>query len=339
MALNFNSNNITQVNWNGTLLTQVNFNGVKVWPAGGPTPVEPNYFYLTFTRENEEGTPGSVTITNGGSGYFPSLLYSFDKSTWTAYTADTPITVNLNDTIYWKATSAGNDGINNNALGADQNLANQFILTGGAFDVGGDITTLLDENGGITDQFGDGSGQFAFSRIFQNQSGIEHCSNLVLPITIGHVAFHYAFYNCSGLQDFPDFSHITKIGYNSFGSAFRGTSCAGAVDFSAVTEYAPLAGQQYQYAFNHTFRESYITSAKFSSVTTGTRVFNSTFYSCSAIANIEVGWTSWGSSLTNNWLQNANGSGTFKCPTALGTNETISRGNSYVLSGWTVVNI
>lgn len=333
MALNFNSNNITQVNWNGNSLTQVNWNGVKVWPV--ITPVEPNYFYtkcLTTDSLGDPERPASVVLHDGGSGYFPTLYYSTDKVTWTLYVADTSLYCMDNDIIYWKAGPLGNVGIQND--NRDSGNHNVFVGNDGTFEAGGDITTILSETGGITDQFALGN-DFAFARMFQGQSRWYSCANLVLPTTIGHTAFHYTFYQ-SGIRDFPDCSHITKIGYNAFGSCFRECGNAtGSVDFSNVVEYPFEEGIGNQYAFSHTFRQSGITSAKFSTHPGEYRTFNSTFYNCSAIQVIEVGWTSWNA---NSWVNGVNGTGTFKCPTALGTNETIQRGASYCPSNFTVIN-
>ena len=60
------------------------------------------------------------------------------------------------------------------------------------------------------------------------------------------------------------------------------------------------------------------------------------FDGCSSLENVNVALTAWGS--TSNWLRNVAATGTLYCPTALGTNETINRGNNYCPTGWTVVN-
>ena len=61
------------------------------------------------------------------------------------------------------------------------------------------------------------------------------------------------------------------------------------------------------------------------------------FYGCSKLSSIEVEFSSWPGN-TNSWVNNVASNGTFKCPTALGTNETITRGSSYCPTNWTVVN-
>ena len=65
------------------------------------------------------------------------------------------------------------------------------------------------------------------------------------------------------------------------------------------------------------------------------------FYGSTSLSSVEVKFSNWQKSLgvTSNWLKDVAASGTFKCPTALGTNETIDRGVGYCPAGWTVVNI
>ena len=61
---------------------------------------------------------------------------------------------------------------------------------------------------------------------------------------------------------------------------------------------------------------------------------------CSSLQEVTVGFTEWGNAEgTGNWLYNAPASGTFYCPSALGTNDTITRGASNCPEGWTVMNI
>ena len=61
------------------------------------------------------------------------------------------------------------------------------------------------------------------------------------------------------------------------------------------------------------------------------------FRYCSNLVSIRVSAKAFSSSTTN-WVTGVAATGTFYCPTALGTNETISRGNSACPTGWTVIN-
>lgn len=65
------------------------------------------------------------------------------------------------------------------------------------------------------------------------------------------------------------------------------------------------------------------------------------FYGCQMLSSVEVAFTEWpaGSGALVAWLLRVAEAGVFKCPAALGTNETIERGTSRCPEGWTVVNI
>lgn len=68
------------------------------------------------------------------------------------------------------------------------------------------------------------------------------------------------------------------------------------------------------------------------------------FSSCDNLKRIKVLWHSFPPNINSNegysynWLYGVSPTGTFICPTALGTNETITRGASYCPEGWTVIN-
>lgn len=57
---------------------------------------------------------------------------------------------------------------------------------------------------------------------------------------------------------------------------------------------------------------------------------------CSNLSSISVNWTSWNG--TNNWVENVTGFGEFHCTSALGTDETIQRGNAYCPPNFIVGN-
>ena len=61
--------------------------------------------------------------------------------------------------------------------------------------------------------------------------------------------------------------------------------------------------------------------------------FNQAFAGCSALSDVEVRWTSWDSSRTQNWLSGVSETGVFRC---LPTLEIPERSASGVPEGWTV---
>jgi hypothetical protein len=62
------------------------------------------------------------------------------------------------------------------------------------------------------------------------------------------------------------------------------------------------------------------------------------FSNCKNLNSIEVAFSTFPPSTTNNWVSGVSPTGTFVCPTALGTNDTIKRGVSACPEGWTVIN-
>lgn len=67
--------------------------------------------------------------------------------------------------------------------------------------------------------------------------------------------------------------------------------------------------------------------------------YQTMFSGCSSLTAVEVGFAAFSpTNATTDWLNGVAADGTFRCPTALGTNETITRGVTYCPEGWTVIN-
>lgn len=62
------------------------------------------------------------------------------------------------------------------------------------------------------------------------------------------------------------------------------------------------------------------------------------FTGCTSLREVEVAFSTWIPGATTGWLSGVPSTGTFRCPSALGTNATILRGESNCPEGWTVVN-
>lgn len=64
------------------------------------------------------------------------------------------------------------------------------------------------------------------------------------------------------------------------------------------------------------------------------------FKNCSALAEVEVALTQWYTQDNfADWLNGVAAQGVFKCPAALGTNETIARSVHRCPENWTVINV
>ena len=117
-----------------------------------------------------------------------------------------------------------------------------------------------------------------------------------------------------------------------FASLFNGcTSLAQAPELPATT----LA----TYCYANMFRgcASLAQAPELPATTLATKCYGYMFDGCRNIDCIKCSFEAFGDG-TSDWLSNVSPIGTFICPTALGTNETIQRGASYCPEGWTVIN-
>ena len=74
-----------------------------------------------------------------------------------------------------------------------------------------------------------------------------------------------------------------------------------------------------------------------------TQCYYAMFQGCTSLATVRTAQTqAWGDGTSDDpsqiWLEDVAATGTFYCPTALGTNATITRGVSACPEGWTVIN-
>lgn len=115
------------------------------------------------------------------------------------------------------------------------------------------------------------------------------------------------FQNCTALVSAPELPATTLKSFCYSGMFIGCTSLVSAPELPATTLVLPC------YAF----------------------MFNG----CTKLNKIEVAFSGWGGVMsTGNWVSGVPSTGTFYCPTALGTNETITRGISACPEGWTVIN-
>ena len=123
------------------------------------------------------------------------------------------------------------------------------------------------------------------------------------------VCFRRLFYNCTSLTAAPELPAKTLTAY-CYREMFYGcTSLTAAPELPAL------------------------------SLLTGS--YLSMFAGCTSLSSVRIAIRAWplsSSNALNNWLYNVSPSGTFYCPTALGTDATITRGVSNCPTGWTVVN-
>ena len=158
------------------------------------------------------------------------------------------------------------------------------------------------------------------------------------PITLANIGDHVFFRAGEGGND--------RFAYNA--GAFRYFTLTGNVaasgdimsllDASNHSNYS-LSGHS-AFALAYLFRgcTSLTTAPSLPATSLVGSCYYQMFYGCTSLASIRIGLTGWRTGATYRWVYNVAASGTFYCPTALGTDATITRSADYCPEGWTVVN-
>ncbi len=245
-----------------------------------------------------------VNMTKTGSPSAITLETSTDGETWTAFDAEggtTPITLaNIGDKVYFRAGQGGNTKTGGGYWSGDYHT---FTLSGRA-GAHGNAMSLLD---------GANKDNVAFT-----SSG----------------GFSHLFEGCTNLTSAPDLP-ATTLSSDCYAAMFK--SCT---SLTSIPEALP-ATTLYEYSYKDMFSGC-------TSLTAGPTIMATTlarysmwdmFEMCSLLAAVEVRLTAWSGADTQEWMEQVSSTGTFRCPAALGTNETIQRGQNYCPDGWTVVNV
>ena len=135
------------------------------------------------------------------------------------------------------------------------------------------------------------------SSMFFNQAALTKAPKLPAT-TLGEYAYWYMFSGCTSLEEAPELP-ATTLTRGCYYEMFYGcTSLTKAPDLPATTLVSSCYSQM--------------------------------FYGCKKINHISVGFSSWLSGATTNWLYDVASEGAFDCPDAL----TVTSGSSYIPSGW-----
>lgn len=312
--------------------------------------VEKPYWGLCFTAEYPNIV---INMTKTGSPPAVTLETSRDGVKWTAFDADggtTPITLEkAGDYVYFKAGEGGNERIS-----ASTSSYRTFTIANGRCGANGNIMSLLNgediENTTI-------SGAYCFFHLFRTcrlltsapqlpalqlssscyLSMFVDCSQLTIPPqllaeSVSYQAYRTMFYRCTSLISAPELPATTLKDY-CYLEMFSGCS-----NLTTGPDVLPATSLQ-PYCYMEMFKlcTKLTIAPKLPATRLVTACYNGMFYGCSSLTNIEVRFSSWNN--PNNWVQSVAPTGTFYCPTALGTNDTIERGTSRCPTGWTVVNI
>lgn len=156
--------------------------------------------------------------------------------------------------------------------------------------------------------------------------------DLQAEVITGRNCYSGMFSNCTSLTSAPALP-ATTLARNCYTGMFRGcTSLTSAPALPATT----LTNYCYSGMFNNC--TSLTQAPALPATTLAGFCYNSMFYGCTSLTSISVSFTEWSpSNATTSWVTNVSSDGTFYCPTALGTDETIERGLDNC-PDWTVVN-
>ena len=247
--------------------------------------------YLTFVALED----GTFTLSTN------AVSYSLDNGeTWTSLAADTASpTVTSGSKILWKGTMTP----------ASRNGIGTFSATGN-FNVQGNAMSLLyrDNFKGQTDLTGK---DYAFYRLFRNNTKVINAENLSLPATtLANYCYESMFEGCTSLTTAPELP-ATTLAESCYNSMFYGcTGLTTAPELPATT----LANSCYQYMFQgctslttapvlpattlalddscyaHMFEgcTSLTTAPELPATTLATSCYQSMFYNCTSLVTAPV---------------------------------------------------
>lgn len=257
-----------------------------------------DYFYVEAIEAND-----TVQMISEYGAPSVNLLYSTDGATWNTFTVDETEVVLAapGDKVWFKAGGSGNrqfavDPIDDFVLVG----SNAFSFSGNS-KVGGDITTLLTAEGGVTDlsQYG----TYTFYELFTSEATLTDASALILPsTTLTDYCYGDMFNGCSNLTAAPKLPATTLAN-----NCYDGMFC---------------------------FCKSLTAAPELPATTLAKNCYSSMFMRCSSLNSVKVAFTDWNSDgeSTKEWMSGVPSTGTFTCPSTLSQ----TTGISYIPEGWTV---
>ena len=286
----------------------------------------PNPWWMYFEAE-EAGAV--VAMANEGNPPAVTLETSTDEgATWTTFTpGTTSITLaNIGDRVYFRAGSGGNTGFASN-----ESWYRYFTLSKkcGAH---GNIMSLLDGTDYTNVTI---PSAWCFSTLFYYCGGLTAAPSMPAT-TLAAGCYYRMFYGCSNLVTMPTLPAMTAVDECYKWMFYYCTALAGNITLPATT----LAYGCYDAMFAYCSR---LNGATLGGTSLVTNCYGWMFYGCNALNSLTVNFTDWNPGSyspapTVSWMGGAS-TGTFTCPTALGTNATIQRGSGYCPNNWTVINI
>ena len=288
--------------------------------AAGKKEEPPAYWGLCFTAEEAGST---IKMSKVGSAPSVTLETSFDCEIWEPFTVgETTITLpNVGDKVYFRAGEGGNT-----TMASSINNYNNFSIITGRIAASGNIMSLL--NGDSPDSI---IATYCYYSMFRNCTALAQAPELPVT-TLARSCYGSMFIGCTSLVQAPELPATTLAG-SCYASMFRNcTALVQAPELPATT----LAGSCYASMFRNC--TALVQAPELPATTLARTCYSNMFRNCINIDCIKCSFKEFALGGTNNWLSGVSSTGTFICPTALGTNETIQRGISYCPEGWTVIN-
>ena len=288
--------------------------------AAGKKEEPPAYWGLCFTAEKAGST---IKMNKVGSAPSVTLETSFDCEIWEPFTVgETTITLpNVGDKVYFRAGEGGNA-----AMASSINDYNNFSIITGRIAASGNIMSLL--NGDSPDSI---IATYCYYGMFYGCTSLAQAPELPAT-TLATRCYANMFRGCTSLAQAPELPATTLATYCYYDMFRDCTSLAQAPELPATT----LAARCYANMFRDC--TSLAQAPELPATTLATHCYANMFRDCINIDCIKCSFKAFASNGTDNWLSGVSSTGTFICPTALGTNETIQRGISYCPEGWTVIN-
>ena len=156
---------MTSLKINGRTVSKLSINGRKV--ALGSTASDA----LCFTAKYNNST---IKLTKNNDAPAVNLQTSFDGKSWTPYTVEDVITINMGEKVYFKAIGS------NDRMASSPNEYHKFTTESGEFEASGNVNSLLEEDEETARTMSLENRQFCYAYLF---SGTNLTTAPELPAT------------------------------------------------------------------------------------------------------------------------------------------------------------
>lgn len=342
-----------------------NTHSVLLWEKSS---AEPDYFYF----EDRSGAANSISMVSVYAGTMEEWLaleYSTDKQTWTSWDFTHTIPLAADGKVYFRG--------DNVKFSVSSGNYHSFASTGDIH-AGGSVRSLFDKTvpASLNSQL------TMFGWMFNGMSTLVSVDrDLFLGINYGSAGswrdttnLFYATFSNTSITTPPDLSEVHHVSGSTFRETFnqcRQLTSAAPMDVNdiepssansfrsayfqcyALTDATPM-NISFSTAYNTTFNNTFtgcrllVTPPDLSSITVlGNQSMYRTFYGCTALTSLKVGFTQWGSETSTDtnyrsnyqWTYNVNTSGVFYCPSTLTPTRNSADGTTttdFIPYNWTI---